>query len=119
MHSPSLRRNRGWMIAALMGATLLVAGIGVGVDVSAHHQQKPHVAVGAADSSRYEITVKSENWAYGAPLKTPWYDDAGSEHFGSRPSCIPPIGYVPNVHVQWVSYRADGATQRQVVAVDC
>jgi hypothetical protein len=108
-----------WIIAAVAGATLLVVGIGVGTDVGWHHEARPRIAIGAADSSNDQITVESAGWAYDVPLEIAWYDQSGGEHFGSRPACIPPIGYVPNVHVQWVSYRADGATQRQVVAVDC
>jgi hypothetical protein len=119
MQPISGRGYRTWVIAAATGAAMLVAGIGVGIAVGTHHQQRPHVAIGRAYSTRQEITVKSPDWAYGVPLDTPWYDGTGGEHFGSRPSCIPPTGYVPNVHVQWVSYLANGATQRQVVAVDC
>jgi hypothetical protein len=119
VHPLPVRGNGKWMIAAFTGATLLAVGAGVGIALSAHHQQQPHVAVGGAYSSRYEITVKADDWAYGVALETPWYDEAGSEHLGTRPSCVPPIGYVPNVHVQWVSYRANDATQRRVIAVDC
>jgi hypothetical protein len=119
MHPLSGRGNDAWIIAAAAGAALLVVGIGVGNDLGRHHPAQPRIAVGSASSSRYEITVETADWAYGVPLETPWYDQAGVEHFGTRPSCIPPVGYVPNVHVQWVSYHADGATQRQVVAVDC
>jgi hypothetical protein len=108
-----------WIVAVAGGTALLVAGVLVGIAVSVNHQQQPRIAVGPAASSRYEITVKSGGWDYGVPLDTPWYDRAGGEHVGTRASCIPPIGYVPNVHLPWVSYRADGAAQRQVVAVIC
>jgi hypothetical protein len=111
--------GRGFGTVMIAAATMLIAGIGVGIAIGPSHPEQPRVAVGVAASTRYEITVKTSDWAYGVPLDTPWYDKSGGEHLGSRPSCIPPTGTVPNVHVLWVSYRSDGATNRQVVAVDC
>jgi hypothetical protein len=97
---------------------MLAAGTGVGFAVGRHHHTQPHAAIGTAYSSKYEITVRTSDWAYGVPLDTPWTDSAGGEHVGRRPSCLPP-GTVPRVHFQWVSYAVHGVGQRVVVEVDC
>jgi hypothetical protein len=105
--------------AAGFAVVLVLLGVVIGRSIGLGNGDSTHTVAGSADSQQDQISVQAAGWVYDVPVHTPWYDGDGTEHFGSRPSCLPPTGGVRRVSVTWVAYRADGATQRQVVSVDC
>lgn len=107
------------VVVAVVTVTVFLGGVGVGHAVGHHKAAATYFAVGQASSEQQEITVVSNGWAYAVSPSVPWLDGAGSWHDGGRPSCLPAVGGIANVHFSWVPYSLGSIGGRAVVAVDC
>jgi hypothetical protein len=107
--------------AAAVGLALVLVLVGAVIGWSLGHRQggDTHVAVGEGHAQQSGVTVRVSGWAYDIPVEVTWYGARGTEHDGSRPPCLPSTGSIGPVTFAWVAYHANGATQRQVVSVDC
>jgi hypothetical protein len=118
MRIRGLDRSRGAAAAGVAAALVLVGAL-IGWSLGHHHGDDTHTAKGQGAAQQSGVTVKTSGWAYDVPNNITWYGSDGTEHDGSRPPCLPQAGSVGPVTFAWVAYRANGATQRQVVSVDC
>lgn len=76
--------------------------------------------VGAAYSTKSQISLEADDWSYNIPLEVDWTDAEGTWHEGERPECLPPSNTsLEGIRVTAVPVEARGMGFRQVVAVHC
>lgn len=107
--------------AAAIGVAMILVVVGavIGWSLGHRHSDGIHTAQGQGAAQQSGVTVMASGWAYDVPFTVTWYGADGTQHYGSRPPCLPRPGSTGQVSFAWVDYQANGATQRQVVSVDC
>jgi hypothetical protein len=101
---------------AIVGAIALAGYLG---DLHGEHVgHSVSVLSGVVDAGAAEAGVEARGWVYGVPPDVPWYSPDGTEHYGSRPSCLRSLG-TARIQFGAVSYNTNGALNGTVVWVRC